>query len=99
MQNLELTLAGAVDPYFRADANLIFQIDEEGESLVEVEEAYLTTLTLRQGKVTMDGQATLASDLITTLEKSKRFKQVQFSSPTTRAGDKERFALSAEVAR
>ena len=62
-------------------------------------EAYLTTLTLRQGKVTMDGQATLASDLITTLEKSKRFKQVQFSSPTTRAGDKERFALSAEVAR
>jgi Tfp pilus assembly protein PilN len=62
-------------------------------------EAYLTTLTLRQGKVTMDGQATLASDLITTLEKSKRFRQVQFSSPTTRAGDKERFALSAEVAR
>jgi Tfp pilus assembly protein PilN len=62
-------------------------------------EAYLTTLTLRQGKVTMDGQATLASDLISTLEKSKRFRQVQFSSPTTRAGDKERFALSAEVAR
>ncbi|HWP66849.1 MAG TPA: PilN domain-containing protein [Candidatus Limnocylindria bacterium] len=62
-------------------------------------EAYLTTLTLRQGKVTMDGQATLASELIATLEKSRRFRQVQFSSPTTRAGDKERFALSAEVAR
>jgi Tfp pilus assembly protein PilN len=62
-------------------------------------EAYLTTLTLRQGKVTMDGQADSASDLIARLEKSKRFRNVAFSSPTTRAGDKERFALSAEVAR
>jgi len=62
-------------------------------------EAYLTTLTLRQGKITMDGQATSASDLIATLEKSKRFREVAFSSPTTRAGDKERFALTAEVAR
>jgi Tfp pilus assembly protein PilN len=62
-------------------------------------EAYLTTLTLRQGKVTMDGQATSASDLIATLEKSKRFRNVSFSSPTTRAGDKERFALTAEVSR
>jgi Tfp pilus assembly protein PilN len=62
-------------------------------------EAYLTTLTLRQGKVTMDGQATSASDLIATLEKSKRFHEVAFSSPTTRSGDKERFALSAEVTR
>jgi Tfp pilus assembly protein PilN len=62
-------------------------------------EAYLTTLTLRQGKVTMDGQAVSASDLIATLEKSKRFRDVAFSSPTTKAGDKERFALAAEVAR
>jgi Tfp pilus assembly protein PilN len=62
-------------------------------------EAYLTTLTLRQGRVTMDGQAASASDLIATLEKSKRFRNVAFSSPTTRAGDKERFALAAEVAR
>jgi hypothetical protein len=49
VQNLELTLSGLVDPYLRADANLIFQIDEEGESLVEVEEAYLTTLALPGG--------------------------------------------------
>jgi Tfp pilus assembly protein PilN len=62
-------------------------------------EAYLTTLTLRQGKVTMDGQAASASDLIATLEKSKRFRNVAFTSPTTRAGDKERFALGAEVSR
>jgi Tfp pilus assembly protein PilN len=62
-------------------------------------EAFLTTLTLRQGKITMDGQAASASDLIATLEKSKRFRNVAFSSPTTRAGDKERFALVAEVAK
>ena len=47
----------------------------------------------------MDGQATSASDLIATLEKSKRFRNVAFTSPTTRAGDKERFALGAEVSR
>jgi hypothetical protein len=47
----------------------------------------------------MDGQAASASDLIATLEKSKRFRNVAFTSPTTRAGDKERFALGAEVSR
>lgn len=46
LQNLELTLAGAVDPYVRGDANVVLQIDEEGETVVEVEEAYLTTLGL-----------------------------------------------------
>ena len=44
--NAELTLAGVVDPYFRGDANIVFQIDEAGETNVELEEAYLTTLDL-----------------------------------------------------
>jgi Tfp pilus assembly protein PilN len=61
--------------------------------------AYLTSLAFRRGRVTMDGMAASASDVLTALEKSRRFKNVAFSSPTTRAGDKERFALSAEVAR
>jgi Tfp pilus assembly protein PilN len=61
--------------------------------------AYLTTLAFRRGRVTMDGQAASASDVLTALEKSRHFKNVAFNSPTTRAGDKERFALSAEVAR
>jgi Tfp pilus assembly protein PilN len=61
--------------------------------------AYLTTLAFRRGRVTMDGHATSASDVLTALEKSRRFKNVAFSSPTTRAGDKERFALAAEVGR
>ncbi len=49
LQNLELTASGVVDPYLRADASLVFQFDEEGESVVEVEEAYLTTLALPGG--------------------------------------------------
>jgi general secretion pathway protein L len=62
-------------------------------------DAYLTTLNLRGGRLTLDGQARSASDLITALEKSKRFKNVTFSSPTTRQGEKERFSISAEVVR
>jgi hypothetical protein len=46
LQNLELTLAATVDPYARADAHIIYLINEEGESVLEIEEAYLTTLAL-----------------------------------------------------
>jgi len=35
-----------VDPYFKAQANLLFQIDSDGESNFELEEAYLTTVSL-----------------------------------------------------
>jgi len=56
LQNLELALSGAVDPYLRGDAYLIFQIDEDGESAVEVEEAYLTTLALPAGLQVKAGQ-------------------------------------------
>lgn len=60
-------------------------------------DAYLTSLNLRNGMLTLDGQAAKASDLIPELEKSKSFKGVAFTSPTTRTGDKERFSLKAEV--
>ncbi|MCI0744169.1 MAG: TonB-dependent receptor [Verrucomicrobia subdivision 3 bacterium] len=46
VQNLETTFEGMVDPYFRGQANIVYQIDSEGESLLEVEEAYLETLAL-----------------------------------------------------
>jgi hypothetical protein len=46
VQDLELTLGASVDPYFTANANIIFQIDQEGESSVELEEAYLTSTSL-----------------------------------------------------
>ena len=62
-------------------------------------DAYLTGLNLRSGRLTLDGQARSASDLITALGKSKRFKNVNFASPTTKQGDKERFSIVAEVVR
>lgn len=46
LQNVEATFAGAIDPYFRGQANIIFQIDPEGESILEVEEAFLETIAL-----------------------------------------------------
>ncbi|MEK7483064.1 MAG: hypothetical protein AABZ60_01900, partial [Planctomycetota bacterium] len=35
-QNNELTLKGAVDPYFTAQANIVFQLDSEGETILEL---------------------------------------------------------------
>ncbi len=46
LQGVEASFTGAVDPYFRGNANILFGIDVEGESFVEVEEAYLETLSL-----------------------------------------------------
>ena len=62
-------------------------------------DAHLTGFNLRGGRLTIDGQARSASDLITALGKSKRFKNVNFASPTTKQGDKERFSIVAEVVR
>lgn len=49
VQNLELSLVGAVDPYFSAEAHIIFLIDSEGESRLELEEAFLVTQSLPWG--------------------------------------------------
>ena len=49
VQNVELSLMGAVDPFLRGEAHLIFQIDAQGESILELEEAFLTTQTLPYG--------------------------------------------------
>lgn len=46
VQNLEMTLGAAVDPYFTGNANIVFQIDRQGETFVELEEAYLTSTSL-----------------------------------------------------
>ncbi len=44
VQNVELTFSGVVDPYLRGDANIVLQIDEAGDTTIELEEVYLTTL-------------------------------------------------------
>ena len=44
--NAEITLDGAVDPYFKGFVNIIYKIDAEGESATELEEAYVLTSSL-----------------------------------------------------
>jgi len=44
--NVELTLNGAVDPFFQGFANIAYKIDGEGETGVELEEAYVLTTSL-----------------------------------------------------
>ncbi len=46
VQNTEMVLEGAVDPYFRAQGNIVFQLDNDGETIVELEEAYLCSSSL-----------------------------------------------------
>jgi hypothetical protein len=46
MQGLETSFSGAVDPYFRGNANLSFSLDSGGETFVELEEAWLETMSL-----------------------------------------------------
>jgi len=48
VQNLELTLASNIDPYFRGEAHFIFGL-EKGESFIEVEETTMTTRALPYG--------------------------------------------------
>lgn len=56
VQNVELSIGGTVGPYFDAQANIIFQIDEDGESVVELEEAFFTTRSLPWGLQVKGGQ-------------------------------------------
>lgn len=44
--NAELTLDGAVDPYFKGFVNVVYKLDETGESAFELEEAYVLTTSL-----------------------------------------------------
>ena len=46
VQGVELNLQGAVDPYFRGNANVLFGIDADGESFLELEEAWAETVSL-----------------------------------------------------
>ena len=44
--NAELSLDGAVDPYFKGFTNIVLKIDENGETGVELEEVYAITTSL-----------------------------------------------------
>ena len=45
-RNLELALDGAVDPYFEGFANIVFKLDNDNETEIEVEEAFMQTTDL-----------------------------------------------------
>ncbi|MEK7684647.1 MAG: hypothetical protein AAB466_04415 [Verrucomicrobiota bacterium] len=49
VQNVETVFEGKVDPYFRGQGNVVLQIDAGGETILEMEEAYLETLALPLG--------------------------------------------------
>ena len=44
--NVELTLEGAVDPYFKGFSALVYKTDAQGETSVELEEAWAQTTSL-----------------------------------------------------
>jgi hypothetical protein len=44
--NAELALDGTVDPYFKGFSNIVYKLDTEGETGVELEEMYLLTSSL-----------------------------------------------------
>jgi hypothetical protein len=46
LQQAELTLEGRIDPYLRGQANTVLFLDSGGETQVELEEAYLETMSL-----------------------------------------------------
>lgn len=56
LQNVETVLEGAVDPYFRGQGNIVLQLDKNGETSVEIEEAYLTSTSLPHNLQVKGGQ-------------------------------------------
>ena len=55
-RNIELALDGAVDPYFEGFANIVFKLDNDNQTEVEVEEAFMQTTNLPFGLQLKGGQ-------------------------------------------
>jgi len=55
-RNLELALDGAVDPYFEGFANIVFKLNNDNETELEVEETFLQTTDLPWGLQLKGGQ-------------------------------------------
>src|SRR5437660_1217460 len=55
-RNIELAFDGAVDPYFEGFANIVFKLDDDNETEVEVEEAFMQTTNLPFGLQLKGGQ-------------------------------------------
>jgi hypothetical protein len=55
-RNIELAFDGAVDPFFEGFANIVFKLDNDNETQVEVEEAFMQTTGLPFGLQLKGGQ-------------------------------------------
>ncbi len=55
-RNLELALDGAVDPYFEGFANIVLKLNNDNETEIEAEEAFLQTTSLPWGLQLKAGQ-------------------------------------------
>lgn len=56
LPNTEITFDGNVDPYFKGFANIVYKIDGNGDTGVELEEAYLLTTSLPHNLQVKAGQ-------------------------------------------
>ena len=55
-RNAEIALDGAVDPYFQGFANIVLKLDNNNETEIELEEAFLQTTSLPYGLQVKGGQ-------------------------------------------
>ena len=55
-RNSEIALDGAVDPYFEGFANIVLKLDDDNETEIELEEAFLQTTSLPYGLQVKGGQ-------------------------------------------
>ena len=46
LRNAEIAVDGAVDPYFKGYGNIVYKLDQNNQSAVELEEAYVMTTSL-----------------------------------------------------
>ena len=56
LPNSEVVFDGAVDPYFKGVGNIVFKLDENNDTTVELEEAYLLSTSLPWDLQTKGGQ-------------------------------------------
>ena len=56
LRNAEITLDGAVDPYFKGFGNIVLKLDKNNETAIELEEAYLQSTSLPENLQLKGGQ-------------------------------------------
>lgn len=56
LRNAEIAVDGAVDPYFKGYGNIVYKLDQNNETGVELEEAYLMTTSLPDNLQVKAGQ-------------------------------------------